>query len=142
MKKIKALTKKLQTEIAALTIPKLDGAKADLRYAIEDARLELQHQVEALKALESELNNYFIENLPMTESTGIAGEYARIQLYRKLIPRVADWDKFYAYVKRTGSFDLMHKRVSDAAVKERWEAKKDVPGVESFQTKVVSCTRI
>jgi hypothetical protein len=60
----------------------------------------------------------------------------------KTIPRVADWDKLYAFVKKTGSFDLLQRRLTDSAIQERWEAGKSVPGVETFNAVSVSINKV
>lgn len=135
-------TKDLAKAITRLKVPPQDAGKCDLRYLVREQRLALQKQVDALQKLETELNEHFIANLPKSEASGVAGKLARIQLGRKLIPKVADWDKFYGHILKTKSFELLQRRLSEGAVTERWEAKKDVPGVESFTIVTVSCTRL
>lgn len=139
---IDQLNDKLKAAIAAIAMPRTTAEKADLRYNIKEQRLALQKRVDELQKMETDLNEWFIANLPKSEASGIAGKLARIQLGAKHIPRVVDWDKFYAHVKKTGNFDLMQRRLSEGAVQERWENKKDVPGVESFTVVTVSCTKL
>jgi hypothetical protein len=55
---------------------------------------------------------------------------------------VEDWPKLYAHIKKTGEFELMQRRLGETAVKERWDADKQVPGVGRFTAKKVSCTRV
>jgi len=120
-------------------IPKSAAQCADLLYKTREERLALQKQVEKLETLESTLKDFFINSLSK-DSTGVAGRIARVQVNPKPVPIVEDWDKLYTYIKRTGQFDLMQKRLSTTAVEERWEAKKQVPGIGRLQAKTVSCT--
>lgn len=39
------------------------------------------------------------------------------------------WDRLYAYIMKTGDFDLLHKRLTTTAVQERWDAGVVVDGV-------------
>lgn len=123
-------------------MPKTDGARADLLYITRAARYKLQHEVAKLEAIESAIEEYFINNLSTKESTGVAGKVGRVQVQPKVVPVVEDWPKFYAHIKKTGEFELMQRRVAEGAVKERWDAKKQVPGVGRFNAKKVSCTAV
>lgn len=101
-----------------------------------------QKKVDEIAAEETALKNHIIENLPKSEASGVAGKLARVTVVTKQVPQVKDWDAFYKYVKKTGSFDLMQKRLTDAAIKERWEAGKEVPGVEHFNAVSVSINKV
>lgn len=122
--------------------PKAMGACADKLFELRNKRLEMQKAVDAVAAEETALKNHIIENLPKSEASGVAGKLARVTVITKVVPQVKDWDVFYKYVKKTGSFDLMQKRLTDAAIKERWEAGKEVPGVEHFNAITVSINKV
>jgi hypothetical protein len=114
---------------------------ADLLYKARERRLSMQRETERVEKLEKQLQAWFVETLPASQ-TGVAGRLARVQIETKAVPQVEDWGLFYAHVKRTGSFELLQRRLSETAVKERWDDKKIVPGVTIFHAKKVSCTRI
>jgi hypothetical protein len=122
-------------------IPKTMGAVADLLYTTRQDRLKLQKAVDLLDAQEKALREHIINTLPASDS-GAAGLLARVSIVKKTIPQVEDWTKLWAYVKRTGDFDLLQKRLSPPAVEERWEAKKKVPGVVPFEVKTVSLNKV
>lgn len=122
--------------------PKAMGACADKLFELRNKRLAMQKEVDAVAAEETALKNHIIENLPKSEASGVAGKLARVTVVTKQIPQVKDWDAFYKYVKKTGSFDLMQKRLTDAAIKERWEAGKEIPGVEHFNAVSVSINKV
>ena len=56
---------------------------------------------------------------------------------------MADWEAFYKHVARTKDFSLLNKALNAAHVVELLEAgKKLPPGVERFDTVVVSLTKV
>lgn len=122
--------------------PKTLGACADRVYELRRKRLEMQKEVDAVEAEEKALREHIINTLPKSEATGAAGKLARVTVVTKSVPQVTDWGKFYAYVKKTGQFDLMSRRLSDTAVKERWEAGKEVPGVTHFNAVTLSINKV
>ena len=125
-----------------LKLPKSPAQCADLLYTTRQQRLELQHEVDELQELETALKNYFVDNLPKSQASGIAGKVARVQLGSKVVAQVADWPAFYKYVKKNDAFYLMQRRLSDSAITEIWEDGKKVPGVEPFNIVTVSCTAV
>lgn len=125
-----------------LKLPKTLAECADLLYQKREARLAAQRGVDALKVEEEDLVAWVIDQLPKSQATGISGKVANIKVLTSVLPQVKDWDKVYAYVKRTGSFDLMNRAINKKAVEARWEAGKDVPGVERYNALKVSCTKV
>jgi hypothetical protein len=123
-------------------IPKTIGACADRLYELKAQISDLRKASDALDEERKAIQEYVINNLPKSEATGVAGKLARVTVVTKQVPQVEDWDKFYAYVKKTGSFDLMSRSISAAAIKERWENKKDVPGVKAFEAVSISLNKV
>lgn len=64
------------------------------------------------------------------EIDSASGTKAKVKIDRDLVPNISDWAKFYAHVAKTKSFDLLQKRASVTAFRERWEAGKKIPGTE------------
>lgn len=88
------------------------------------------------------IEEHFIATLEVGESSGVQGMRSRVQVTDTTIPQVADWDKFYGHIKKTGNFELLNRAVNRKAVQERWDEKKRVPGVTAFHAKNVSCTKL
>lgn len=122
--------------------PKAMGACADMLFELRAKRLEMQRAIDLVAAEESALKNHIINNLPKSEASGVAGKLARVTVVTKIVPQVKDWDALYKYVKKTGDFDLMQKRLTDTAIKERWDNGKEVPGVERFNVVSISMNKI
>lgn len=122
--------------------PKSLGACADKLYELRQKRMEQKKLVDAIEAEEKALKEHIINTLPKSEASGVAGKLARVTVVTKEVPQVKDWDAFHKYVKRTGAFYLMQRRLSDTAIKEIWESGKTVPGVEKFNTVSVSINKV
>ena len=123
-------------------LPGTPAACADLLFRTTKMRLDVQHRAERLEKLETALEEHFINTLPTSNATGIAGQVARVQIKPNPIPQVSDWAKFYAYVLKHKAFELLQRRLSKEAINERLDAKERIPGVTIFNAKKVSCTKI
>ena len=125
-----------------IKIPKTLGACADRLYEVRQKRLDQQKVVDALASEEAALKEHIINSLPKSEASGVAGKLCRVSVVTKPIPQIKDWDALYKYVKKTGAFELLQRRLADAAIKDRWEAGKTVPGVEAFNVVSVSINKL
>lgn len=121
---------------------KSQGSRADFYYAADHHRLELAREVEDMKKFLTKLGKWFIQELPATNTTGVAGKTARIQVKDDVRATVDDWGKFYAYIKKNNAFEFLNRAVNAKSVKERWDAGKQVPGVGKFTFKKVSVTKV
>ena len=122
--------------------PKALGACADRLFTVRQQRLEIQKQVGLLQSEESAIKEHIINTLPKSEASGVAGKLARVTIVSKQVPQVKDWDAFYKHVKKSGDFDLLQRRLTDSAIEERWEAGKEIPGVEHFNAVSVSINKV
>lgn len=127
---------------APRSIPKTLGAAVDALYSTRQRRLEVQKEVDALASFEAELKEHLIQTLPKSDASGVAGRLARATITTKIVPTVEDWDLFYAYVRKTKDFSLLQKRVGEAAIAERWDAGKEVPGVARFRAVGVGVNKL
>ena len=137
------VTEKLAPKVPKLKIPKSIGACADLLFDLRQERLKLDKVVENMKANETLLQEHIINSLPKGD-TGAAGKHHKVAVRTEQIPQIdgdnGGWEKLYAYIKRTGSFDLLQRRLNPKAVMERLEDKKKVPGTKLFNVVKVSLT--
>lgn len=141
-------TKALKRQLAALD--KLDatpaGAAADFLYDLRALRQQLNQLTAPLDELLGpaiqRVEEHFVNTLSASEATGVQGLRSRVQVTTSAIPTVEDWDKLYAYILKNQAFDLLNRAVNREAVRERWDDKKQVPGVSVFHAKRVSCTKL
>lgn len=115
---------------------------ADAYYETRQRRLAMQKDVDKLQEQETALRKSLIDYLSESEAEGVAGATCRVQLTKKEVPSVTDWDAFFSYVAARRQFDLLQRRVSDTAVKQRWEDGKKIPGVEKFQVTDLSVRKL
>jgi hypothetical protein len=139
--------KRLTKALAALEPDKLPiGAASDLLYDLRGLGSQLNALTapfdDAVKPAVKTLEDFFIAQLEVGESSGVQGMHSRSQVTDSAIPVVNDWPVFYAHIAKTKSWELLNKAVNRAAVNERWEQKKQVPGVGVFRAKRVSCTKL
>jgi hypothetical protein len=101
-------------------------------------------KVTAAKAVAApkQVEDHFIQTLAVGESSGVQGKKSRVQVTEAVRPTITDWDKFYAYIKKNNAFELLNRAPNRVAITERWDAKKQIPGVGSFHDKKVSCTKL
>ena len=118
------------------------GACADELYQLRERRLELQKQVDELSAAETSLRNHVIQQLADQGATSISGHAARAGITRQQVGAVKDWDALTGYIRQTGDFSLLQRRLNDGALRERWEAQEAVPGVEPFMVVKLSLTKV
>lgn len=123
-------------------MPKSIGRCADLYHDVRDLRLIMEKECEAVKARESEIQEHIIANLSKSDDTGASGLRYRAQVRSEAKPQLADWSQFTAYVKQTGRFDLMQKRLGEKAIADMWEGGEAVPGVAKVHVPKLSITKI
>lgn len=114
-------------------VPKLLGDCADALYTTRAERLSIKKDVAALEDYEKEIKNYIIDNLPKSNASGITGKVATATIQPKDIPIVEDWDIFGKYLKKTGFYHLLQRRLSVEAVNEILDSGKKIPGVAMFR---------
>lgn len=110
------------------------------RKAIEEAitawrakraeRLAADKVANKLKEKESELKSFILEAFKEEKWEGMLIDGRTTGLSTKLVPTVADKEKFMAYVRETGDLDLLQFRLSTGAVDERRSNGVVVPGTE------------
>ena len=122
-------------------MPPAIGQCADLYHEVNALRLAMQKEVDAVAERANEIKQHIIDTLPKGD-TGASGERYRAQVVVKEVPRVDDWHKFWDYVIAHRATDLLHRRISDKAVRETWEAGEEIPGVSTFNVVDLSITKI
>lgn len=142
-----ALLKELAKNVGGIVAAKLKAAKspaarADLLFALSNHEWKVyKKQFETIDNFLTKLEQWFVQEFS-DDQRGVTGKYGRVEVKSKEIATVADWAKFYKYIAKNGEFDLLNKAVNQKAVQERWEQKKQVPGVGKFTKKVVSLTGV
>ena len=104
-------------------------------------RLSEQKRIDELKSQEAAMRQGIRETLEANKLRGASGATHTFSLYDKEEPNVEDWETLEAHVKATGQFDLLQRRISSEAVRQRWDRGEEVPGVGKFTNTKVSLVR-
>jgi hypothetical protein len=59
----------------------------------------------------------------------LGGKFGLVKLQESIEPISTDWRLTWDFIKEHDAFELLHKRLTVTAVKERWEHGEEVPGV-------------
>ena len=105
---------------------------ADQYYTAQQLRLAKDRESAKLKETETELKARLIELMLAEKLTSIGGQSCTVRYHRKDKPRPDDWTKIWGYIQMTGDFDLLQHRLTEEAVKARWEAGIEVPGIVHY----------
>ena len=112
-------------------LPTNPAEAADMLWTIREERYALDRQSAVLKDDETALQVHILATLAKKDMTGVAGKICRVEAVNKTVPTVASWDDFWKGFRKDRDFDLLQSRLSNKAVEARWEAGKQVPGVEA-----------
>jgi hypothetical protein len=96
---------------------------------IRDQRLALDKQAAEIKETEDVLNKAIIAKMK-EEKVEVAGKIGGfVKMKKNVEPTADDWPAVWKYIKENDAFELLHKRLTSEAVKERWENNVEIPGV-------------
>lgn len=115
------------------------GANIDAMWALREQKRKLEAEIkvvaEKLEVFEEGLMAK-LEAEGMAKATGTA---ATVSISESIVATVEGgdegWKLFYAYIKKTGYFHLLHKRISDEPYRELLRAGKKIPGLQPFTKK-------
>lgn len=138
------MKKKVETKKAPVKKQKLDdlAQMVDRYYLAREERLAKQREVDAMEKAERDLKAHIIHLLEESLVKTVGGSVATVSLVVKTEPQVTDWTAFYEHIRSTGQFELLYRRVNNAAVKERWDDNEEVPGVGTFPVATLSMSAV
>jgi hypothetical protein len=115
-----------------LIIPASVGAAIDALNTLRDKRKAIEATAAAVKAQETAFEDAIFKRFKNADLQGARGKQAQASISRQEIPTIEDDTKFFAYVLKTKQFDLLQRRLSTDAIKQRWADGKVVPGIGKF----------
>ena len=104
-------------------------------------RLQADKVAAELKETETDLKTQLMNTLHSQGLNSVGDKQRVYAIVTSDEPQVEDWARLYQHVQNTGEFELLFRRINPAAVKERWELKKAVPGVGKFPVEKLSVTK-
>lgn len=116
-----------------MEIKSLDlGTAIDKLYELRSQRLDVEKVVKTMKSDELALRVHIKQMLDSINLDGAKGSAATAAVITSVDPAAKDWLQIYEFIRENDAFDMLQKRLSSMAVKERWESGILVPGIEKF----------
>jgi hypothetical protein len=130
-------------DIEGIEIPQSVGRRADLYAEVRQMRLDMEKEVERVKAVETKIKESIIADLSQSPDTGAAGLKYRAQLVKKEKPKLADWGVFTSWIRKNDRFDMIEHRIAQRAVMDYYEEEGRLPpGTEIIVLPDVSITKV
>ena len=120
--------------VAAKPLRKIKGIgpAIDELFELRSKKQKLEQQIKKLEAEYGEIEEALLAKLSAEGTDKGAGKRASVTVSTTTVGNLADADKFFAYVKKTGYFHLMQRRLSDPAIREMLASKGSIPGVTPY----------
>ena len=96
---------------------------------VRDQRLLADKAAADLKTQETELKSQIINSLRDRHLTAIGSDSGITTLTCKKKPQATDWSLIYNFMHEQKAYHLLHKRLTEEAVREYWQEGVPVPGV-------------
>lgn len=125
-----------------LKMPTTLGATIDLLWSLREERNAAEVVVNEIKKKEAAVEAHLMNNFDKSGLDGAKGKYGLATLKRSTVADVTDWPAFYVYIQKNKAWDLLQKRPAITAIRERWDAKKVIPGIQPKEIITLSLTKV
>lgn len=139
-------------------IPVNLGRCVDLYHDVRALRLAMEKEANEMRVRETELKLHVIQNLSRTNDQGAVGlrymakrkdneafsfTKAQSDANEAVLDETSGWNLFTEWVRQTGRFNFLQKRLTETAVKEWLEAGNGLPpGVAKITVPDISVTKV
>lgn len=118
------------------------GLQIDALFKLREKLREIQDEEKAQQALISAAEVVLMETMEREGVDKSTGKFATVSIGSSISGNVVDWDMFGAYILKNKYLHLLQRRVSDPAIRELFESKGSVPGVEPFTKKRINLRKV
>lgn len=108
------------------------GLQIDALFKLKEELRKHQEAEAGIKARIEEAELKLMETMDKEGVSKSTGKMATVSVSETVTGNVVDWDALWAYIFKTKQSHLLQRRVSDPAIRELFETKGAVPGVEPF----------
>lgn len=112
--------------------PKTIGACLARLAKLQDMQDDINMKLAPIAKEENALREHMIEAFKKDELNGVRGSGRSLSITNVAVPVLKDWKKFFRFAMKKGNDDLLPHSVSSTAWRERMEAGRAVPGVDTF----------
>lgn len=92
-----------------------------------------------IEQLEAELLEVYAKDETLTVTRG---KRATVKLKKTETYTATDWPAVLKYIQKTKAWDMLTKRLSTVAIRERVQAGEKVPGVQHYEKRSIAITEI
>jgi hypothetical protein len=128
--------------MAKQSMPKTLGATIDLLWSLREERKVAEASVKEIKDKEAAVEAHLMNNFERSGLNGAKGKYGLATLKVSTVADVTDWPAFHMYIGKQKAWDLLQQRASITALRARWDAGKEVPGVTPKEIITLSLTQV
>jgi len=96
---------------------------------IEEKRLEHDRASRKLKTVEDNLRASLIKAMHDDNLTTLETDVIYIGVTQSVRPTIMSWEELEKFIREHNAVDLLQKRLTESAVKLRWDDGIQVPGV-------------
>lgn len=108
---------------------------------IRAEKAAVQAELKEANEMEEEAERAILDAMDAAGVEAVKNGDAHVRKTITQQPQLENYEDFMDYVLKNDAFDMLQKRLSAPAVRERWEAGEVVPGVTAF-TKVGLTVRV
>jgi hypothetical protein len=106
----------------------------DVINVLAKIKSEKESLTQQLKELNLQKDAFEKELMQLMEKAGLqraSNGVATVSISEDVVYNATDWDAIYAHIQSSGDFSLLHRRLSNAAIREMDVAGENVPGTEA-----------
>lgn len=108
------------------------GKAIDEIAMLQKKRDEIGAKLAAAEKLINEKKEKLLARVKKSELNGAKGRLGAAFIQEDDIPTIEEFEKVWSWAKKNDALDIFQKRLSNAAVRERWAVGKKIPGVGTF----------
>ena len=130
-------------EVVAIEFPQDIGECIDRMYAIRNERITLARKVAEYKRTENSYMLHIVDELKKVKLTGGNGSTANASYKMETIPivKTGEWGKLWDYIVEHKAFDMVSKKLSVKAIRERWENGEVIDCLDTMEKPKLSLTK-
>jgi Siphovirus Gp157 len=118
------------------------GKTADKLFDLREKKRVLESSIKEIEGQMTDLQTTLMESMESSGLEKLTASKATVSITKSIAANVEDWESFHAFIKKTGYFHLLQRRVSDPAYRELLDQGKKVPGVQPFTAKKLNLRAI
>ncbi len=108
------------------------GLQIDHLFNLREGLRKIQQMEKDQMALIAAAEEVTMETLKREGLEKSTGKLATVSITKTVTGNVVDWDAFGAYILKNKYLHLLQRRPSDPAIRELFDTKGAIPGVEPF----------